>query len=456
MATCPSLPPEPSPLPSPAIEQRTATPYLSVVEPSTNVKRHRFRSALGLVGPGIITGAANDDPTAIGTYAKAGASYGFALLWMMPATFPMMAATIYLCSKVGMVTGQGIAGVIRSHYSRWLLYPVVAALVIANILEAGADISAIAAALRLILPVPVIGITVGITVVILLVQAWGSYDLIQKIFRWLALALFSYVAAAFLAHPQMREVLHHTFRPNIQFHSGYLAMVVAIVGTTLSPYLFFWQAGLEIEESRSIAHPHAVNVGASEQELRSAALDVSIGMLFSTLISYFIVLCTAATLFRAGHTNIETAAQAAQALRPLAGDAATWLFAAGVIGVGILAVPVLTTGAAYALAETFEWKKGLHHTPEHAKEFYAVIAVATCVALAIGFSGINPINALFWAGLIMGMLAPPLMLVIMLITNNRAVMGSQTNGIGVNILGWGTTVAISAATVGLLWTWLVS
>src|SRR5581483_9459468 len=448
--------PEPSPLPSPAIEQRTATPYLSVVEPSTNVTRHRVRSALGLVGPGIITGAANDDPTAIGTYAKAGASYGFALLWMMPATFPMMAATIYLCSKVGMVTGQGIAGVIRSHYSRWLLYPVVAALVVANVLEAGADISAIAAALRLVLPIPVIGITVGITVIVLLIQVWGSYDLIQKIFRWLALALFSYVAAAFLAHPHLSEVLSHTFRPAIQFHSSYLAMMVAIIGTTLSPYLFFWQAGLEIEESTSLGHPRSPHhAGASNHELRSAALDVSIGMLFSSLISYFIVLGTAATLFKAGEKQVETAAQAAQALRPVAGDAATWLFAAGVIGVGILAVPVLTTGAAYALAETFEWKTGLNHTPEHAKEFYAVIALATCVALAIGFSGINPINALFWAGLIMGLLAPPIMLVIMLITNNRKVMGAQASGIGVNVLGWGTTVAISAATAGLLWSWLI-
>lgn len=456
MATCPSIPPDPSPPVANAAAPQEAAPSLSVVEPLAPVKRLRFRSVLGLLGPGIITGAANDDPTAIGTYAKAGASYGFALLWMMPATFPMMAATVYLCSKIGMVTGSGIAGVIRRHYSRRLLYPVVIALVIANVLEAGADISAIASALRLILPIPVVGITVGITVIILLVQAWGSYDLIQRIFRWLALALFSYVAAAFLAHPNFAEVLHHTLRPSIQFHAGYLAMMVAIIGTTLSPYLFFWQAGLEIEESRALAHPHAATVGATKRELHSAALDVSIGMLFSTLVSYFIVLCTAATLFKAGQTNIETAAQAAQALRPLAGNAASWLFAAGLIGVGILAVPVLTTGAAYAIAETFEWKTGLHHTPEHAKEFYAVIALATCVALAIGFSGINPINALFWAGLIMGLLAPPLMVVIMLITNNRKVMGSQVNGIGVNILGWGTTVAISAATAGLLWSWLIS
>jgi len=455
MATCPSLPPEPS-HPVPATIAREAKPPLSVVEASTNPKRHRFRSVLGLVGPGIITGAANDDPTAIGTYAKAGASYGFALLWMMPATFPMMAATIYLCSKIGMVTGSGIAGVVRGYYSRWLLYPIVAALVIANVLEAGADISAIASALRLVLPVPVIGITVGITVIILLVQAWGSYDLIQRIFRWLALALFSYVAAAFLAHPNFAEVLHHTLRPSIQFNSGYLAMMVAIVGTTLSPYLFFWQAGLEIEENRLHSHPHDAIAGASNEELRSAALDVSIGMLFSTLVSYFIVLCTAATLFKAGQTSIETAAHAAQALRPLAGNAASWLFAAGVIGVGILAVPVLTTGAAYAITETFQWKGGLHHTPKHAKEFYAVIALATCVALAIGFSGINPINALFWAGLIMGLLSPPLMIVIMLITNNRRVMGDHVNGIGMNILGWGTAIAISAATVGLIWSWVIS
>jgi NRAMP (natural resistance-associated macrophage protein)-like metal ion transporter len=439
------------------VEREAPAPSLSVVEPPAPATRDRFRSVLGLLGPGIISGAANDDPTAIGTYAKAGAGYGFALLWMMPAAFPMMAATVYLCSKIGMVTGSGIAGVIRRHYSRRLLYPVVIALVIANVLEAGADISAIASALRLVLPIPVVGITVGITVIILMVQAWGSYDLIQRIFRWLALALFSYVAAAFLARPNFAEVLHHTLHPAIQFHAGYLAMMVAIIGTTLSPYLFFWQAGVKIDESIAAGHPRTVHhAGATNHELQSAALDVSIGMLFSTVISYFIVLGTAATLFKAGHTNIESAAQAAQALRPFAGNAASWLFAAGVIGVGILAVPVLTTGAAYAIAETFQWKGGLHHTPEHAKEFYAVIALATCVALAIGFSGINPINALFWAGLIMGLLAPPLMIVIMLITNNRKLMGDQKNGIGVNILGWGTAVAISGATLGLLWSWIAS
>jgi Mn2+/Fe2+ NRAMP family transporter len=270
------------------------------------------------------------------------------------------------------------------------------------------------------------------------------------------LALFSYAAAAFLAHPGLSEVLTHTFRPTIQFHAGYMAMMVAMVGTALSPYMFFWQAGLEVEESLLFHAKSTHHWGASDEELHSAALDVSIGMLFSTLVSYFIVLCTAATLFKAGHTNIESAAQAAEALRPLAGNAATWLFAAGVIGVGILAVPVLTTSAAYALSETFEWKTGLNHTPEHAKEFYAVIALATCVALAVGFSGINPMNALFWAGLIMGLLAPPIMLVIMLITNNRGIMGDQTNGIAANILGWGTTAAISAATGGLIWAWVIS
>jgi NRAMP (natural resistance-associated macrophage protein)-like metal ion transporter len=405
------------------------------------------------LGLGLISGAANDDPAAVGTSAQAGAAFGYSLLWTAPLTFPMMAATVFLSSKLGMVTGNGIAGVMRRHYPRWLLYPLVVTALVANILEAGADLGAIAAGLRLLVPVPVTGITVGITAVILIVQTWGSYELLHNILKWLTIALFAYVGAAFLAKPAWAEVLLATVRPTLHFNRDYLAMLVAIFGARLSPYLYFWQANQEVEEQMAMG-PLQPWRAATEEELRYAGYDINIGMFFSNLITYFITLCTAATLFQMGERNVGSAYQAAQALRPLAGPSASLLFTLGIIGVGLLAVPVLTTGPAYALAETFGWKYGLHRKPEHAPEFYAVIALSTCVALAIAFSGINPIKALIWASMLMGLLAPPLMVMIMLMTNNRKIMGTRVNSLSLNILGWGTTAVITIAALALIWTWL--
>lgn len=414
-----------------------------------------MRSFLGLIGPGIITGAADDDPCAIGTYAKTGAAFGFSLLWIVPLVFPMMSTTVYLCSKIGMVSGMGIAGVVRDHYSRWLLYPIIAGLLVANIIGAGADIGGVAAALHLLLPIPPLIIILGVTLLILTLQIWGSYAMLQKTFKWLALALFAYVGAAALAKPNFAAVAWGTLRPHFQFNTDYLAIFVAVVGTSLSPYLFFWQASQEVEEEIAIGRHHVwQRRGTSDEELTYAAWDVNIGMFFSMLIMYFIVLCTAATLFQTGQTNITSAYQAAQALRPLAGDAASLLFAAGIVGVGILAVPVLTTGPAYALAETFDWNHSLDHPPSYAKEFYAVIALSTVVAMCLNFIGINPITALFWAGVIEGLLAPVLLVVIMLITNNREIMGEHKNSLWLNILGWGTTAAATLAAGGLIWTWI--
>jgi NRAMP (natural resistance-associated macrophage protein)-like metal ion transporter len=415
----------------------------------------RMRSALGLVGPGVITGAADDDPCAIGTYAKAGAAFGFSTLWLVPVLFPMMSTVVYLCSKIGMVSGMGIAGVVRNYYSRWLLAPLIAGLLFANIIGAAADIGAIAAALRLLIPIPVPLAIVSVTLFILALQSWGSYALLQKTFKWLALALFSYLGAAVLAKPNLTEVLWGTLVPRLHFNDNYLSILVAIVGTSLSPYLFFWQASQEVEEEIAIGRHHVwQRRGTSKEELRYAARDINVGMFFSTLIMYFIILCTAATLFKVGHVNIDSAYEAAQALRPLAGNAASLFFAIGIIGVGILAVPVLTTGPAYALAESFDWKHSLDHKPEHAREFYSVIVFATLLAMGLNFIGVNPITALFWAGVVQGLLAPPLMILIMLITNNRLIMGKHANGKALNILGWTTTGITFAAALALIWTWL--
>ena len=426
-----------------------AYPGPVLVEEPTPPPPRRFRSFLGSIFPGLITGAANDDPCAVGTYAQAGAAFGFAFLWTAPFTFPMMAGTIYLCSKLSMVTGKGIAAVVRDYYPRWLLYSLVAGVLVANIVEAGADIGAIAASLRLLLPVPVTGITIGIAIVILLVQTWGSYQLLQRIFAGLTLALFAYVGAAFLAHPHA-NFIRATIIPEFHFTREYLVMLVALIGTRLSPYLYFWESSQRVEEETIIGRSAAT----SAQELRSTAWDVNVGMFFSNLIMYFVILCAAATLFHSGQQHVASAAQAAEALRPLAGRAASLLFAMGIIGAGILAVPVLTTGPAHALAEIFGWSHGLRKAPEGAREFYAVIVLSTVVAIVIGLSGINPMRALVWASVIMGLLAPPLMLVIMLAVNNPEIMGKHANGRWLRALGWFTTVAVTAAAAGLIWSWI--
>lgn len=429
----------------------SSTTFPAVERP---VRHSRMRAAMGLLGPGVITGAADDDPCAIGTYAKAGAAFGFSMLWMVPLVFPMMSAVVYLSSKIGMVSGMGIAGVIRTYYPRWVLFPVIAALFVTNIIGAGADIGAVAAALHLLVPVPVPLLILGVTCLVLALQLWGSYAMLQQIFKWLALALFSYVGAAALSKPDLRAIVWGTLTPHLKFNTDYLALIVAVVGTSLSPYLFFWQASQEVEEEIAIGRQHVwQRRGSSDEELAYAARDVNIGMFFSNLIMYFIILCTAATLFRAGQTSITSAYDAAQALRPLAGNAASLLFATGMIGVGIVAIPVLTTGPAYALAESSGWRHSLNEKPREAKAFYGVIVLSTIAAMALNFIGVNPMTALFWAGIVAGLLCPPLMVLIMLITNNKQIMGRHTNKLGLNILGWTTTGVTAAAAAGLIWTW---
>ncbi len=411
------------------------------------VKHGMFRS----LGLGLITGAADDDPSAIGTYAAAGATLGPSFLWTAPITFPMMFAVVYLSGKLGQVAGKGLFAVIREHYPRWLLYGSLIGVLIGNIIEAGADLGGMAAALNVIVPVPIGWIVVGVTLTILGLQIWGSYTLIRSLFRWLALALIAYVGSALLAKPELWPVLKGTFVPHIYFTKEFLSLLVAVIGTTLSAYLYTWQSNQDVEEDISMGRRRLTDrVGTTKEELRHTARDVGFGMFFSNLVMYFIILSTAATLFHAGKTDINTAADAAQALRPLAGNAAGLLFAIGVIGVGFLAVPVMTIGAAYDLSQTFGWKHGLHAKPQEAKKFYIAITVFTFLAMGLNFFGINPMKALVWAGIVQGFSTPFLMLLVMLITNNRKIMGPWVNSRAMNILGWATTVAIFAAAVGLV------
>ncbi len=409
---------------------------------------------LNILGPGVITGASDDDPSGIGTYAIAGATWGFQVLWMALVSFPLMATVQYICAKVGMVSGMGIAGVLGQYYSKKLLYPVVMGLVIANTINAGADIGAIAAAINLLIPIPPAVMIVPIAVIIVIFQVWGSYHLITNIFKWLTLTLLAYIGAAFFARPDWVEVVKGTFIPTFSFNGKFLAMVVALLGTTISPYLFFWQASQEVEEEVGRGRKRLQQrKGATKRELKYAAVDTIVGMLFSNVIMYFIILATAATLFKSGKPDIHSAADAAQALRPLAGNAAALLLSMGLIGSGLLAVPILTESAAYAVGEIQGWKVGLDEKPYRAKQFYAVIAGSTLTGMLIDFTGINPIDALFWTAVINGVLAPPLLVVVMLVSNNKKIMGNRVNGLSVNVLGWITTAMMFAAALGLFLTW---
>ncbi|MBV9894336.1 MAG: Nramp family divalent metal transporter [Chloroflexi bacterium] len=406
---------------------------------------------LKVLGPGLITGASDDDPSGIGTYAVAGASLGYSTLWTALITFPLMASVQFVCAKVGMVSGRGLAGVLRQHYPRPLLYGAVLALFVANTINVGADIGAIAAAVNLLVPVPIAWMIVPVALIILALQIFGSYRLIASVFKWLTLALLAYIASSLFARPDAGEVLRATFIPTLSLDPTFLSTLVALLGTTISPYLFFWQSTQEVEEEVQMGRVHLwQRKGASDAELKYAATDVNVGMIFSNVVMYFIILGTAATLHAAGQTQIGSAADAAQALRPIAGDAAGILLAVGLIGAGFLAVPILSGSAAYAMAEAFGWHYGLDHQPGRAKEFYGVIVAATVIGLGINFLGINPIDALFWTAVINGFVAPPLLVLIMLVSNNRDIMGERTNGLWLNVMGWAATIVMAAAAIGLV------
>jgi Mn2+/Fe2+ NRAMP family transporter len=439
---------------------------MCVREPKSFTSRHRDQAQpihrrsrpnfLRVLGVGLITGAADDDCSAIGTYASAGAKFGPALLWTAPVTFPMMFAVVYLSSKLGQVTGKGLFAVIRDNYGRWFLYVTLVGVLIGNTIEAAANIGGMTAAAQILLPVRSAYIIIGTGVTILLFQIWGSYTLIRNVFRWLALSLLAYVGSALLARPDWRQVIRGTLVPTIHFNREFLAILVAIVGTSLSAYLYTWQSNQEVEEKIAQGRRRvSQRQGASDEELQHARWDVLSGMFFSNVIMYFIILSTAATLFTSGQSNVESAAQAAEALRPLAGSAASLLFTIGIIAVGFLAVPVMTTGAAYDLCQAVGWKSGLSAKPSEAKKFYLTIVAFTVVAMGLNFLGFNPMKALVWAGIVQGFSTPPLLLLIMLMTRNPRIMGDRINRPWMNLLGWVTTVAIFAASVGLVISWII-
>lgn len=409
----------------------------------------RLRAFFAELGPGLTTGAADDDPSGISTYSVAGAAFGYQPLWTAVFSLPLMVSVQLMCARLGMVTGHGLAGVIRRRYARSVLWTACALLLVANIFNIGADLGGMAEATELVTGIESRILLPLYALLIVSLLFWSSYRQIARVFKWLTLVLFVYVGAGLFARPDWGAILRSTFLPHVEATPGYLATFVGILGTTISPYLFFWQAGQEVEEGRA-RDQRPAEPGATDADIRRANVDVTVGMLLSNCVMYFIILTTAATLHAHGTTDITTAQQAAEALRPLAGDAAYWLFTLGIIGTGMLSVPILAGSCAYAIAEAASWEGSLDAAPRDARGFYATVAVSVAIGLALDFAGYDAVAMLFWSAVVNGVLAPPLLVLIVLLTSDRSVMGAWTNPRWLRVLGWSTAAIMAFATVAMV------
>ena len=413
-------------------------------------KNNTDYSALKQLGPGLITGAADDDPSGIATYSQAGAQFGFGMLWTVVFTYPLMCGIQMVSARLGCLSGRGLAANIKAEFPKPVLYAIVGLLLLANTINIAADIAAMGEALRLLLggSAHVYSVTFGL--LCLLLQVIIPYQRYVRYLKWLTLALLAYVAVVFTINVPWLEVAQRVVWPQFAVTRESIIMIVAVFGTTISPYLFFWQAAQEMEDLRS-SHTagETITLVVAQGHLRRIKWDTYIGMGFSNLVAFFIILSAAATLHQAGITDIQTSAQAAEALRPLAGDFAFLLFSLGIIGTGMLAVPVLAGSAAYAVVESFDWHSGLDKKLHEAKEFYAIIALATLGGVLLNFTSIDPIKALFWSAVINGVIALPIMVVMMLLGGNPRVMGRFTIGKRLRWLGWLATAVMGAAVVAM-------
>jgi NRAMP (natural resistance-associated macrophage protein)-like metal ion transporter len=433
-----------------------AIPVLAARIARRRAARRRTRKGLlGRLGPGLITGASDDDPSGIATYSQTGAQFGYAMCWVMLFCFPLMVAIQEISARMGRVTGQGIAGNIRAHYSPWLLYAIVGLLLLANTINLGADLGAMAAALKLLIGGPsglyVAGFAIGCT----WLEVFSRYQRYVSILKWISFVLLAYVVVAMVVDVPWRLVLYRTFVPSFSLNTDYVVTVVAVLGTTITPYCFFWQSSQEAEDERVDPTAHSL-IDAPEQapvEISRMRFDTYIGMGYSNVISLFIIVATAATLNANGITNIQTSAQAAEALRPIAGVFTFALFATGIIGIGLLAVPVLAGSGAYALGEALGWTTGLDRQPLDAKAFYGTIAVSTLIGIGINFIGLDPIKALFWSAVINGVVAVPLMVIIMLMAMRQDVMGRFVLPRALWAMGWLCTGAMAIAVAIMFATW---
>lgn len=424
-----------------------------------NKLKHKFRRILRILGPGLITGAADDDPSGIATYSQTGAQFGYGQLWTVIFMYPLMTAVQEACARIGAVTGKGIASVVKTNYSSKLLYFVIFLVVAANTINIGADIGAMAASAQLIVPVNFAFLAIFFTIIILLLEIFTSYRVYAKILKWLSLTLFAYVFTAIIVGQNWPQVLMATLIPHIEFSFGFFFLLTGVLGTTISPYMFFWEASEEVEEEKQA---HLLKDGEkpiiTKQYLKDIRIDNAIGMLFSEMITFFIIITAASVLNSHGVTSIATASEAAKALEPLvstfpnSGFIAKTIFAFGVIGIGLMAVPVLAGSASYALSEAFNWKEGLNLKLKKAHGFYGVITVATLIGLLINFIGINPIQALVYTAVFNGIAAVPLIFIIAKIAGSEKIMGEYKSGKLSSSLVWLTFIAMSLSALALFTT----
>lgn len=416
---------------------------------------HKKQSLWAKLGPGLITGAADDDPSGIATYSQVGARFGYTILWTALFTFPLMVGIQTISARIGRVTGQGLAANIRRHYPPWLLYGIVLLLLIANTINIAADIGAMGAALKLLIGGPAHWYAIGFGMLSLGLQIFVSFPRYAPILKALTFALLAYVATVFVVKVPWSEVVYQTVMPSISIKADYLLAVVAVFGTTISPYLFFWQASQEVEDQRAAPGEEPL-VEAPEQapaELQRISIDTYIGMGFSNLVAFFIMLTAVVTLHLHGISDIQTSAQAAEALRPLAGDFAFVLFTAGIVGTGLLAVPILAGSAAYGIAEAFDWHIGLGLKLLQARDFYTIVIVATVLGVALNFTPVDPIKALFWSAVINGVISVPIMIVMMLIAVREDVMGEFVISRWLWVFGWLATVSMVLVVLAAFATW---
>ena len=416
-----------------------------------NIKK--IKKFLKTLGPGFITGAADDDPSGICTYSQTGAMFGYSQLWTAFFSFPFMAFVQEMCGRIGMTTGLGLSGIIKRHYSRWILYLAVFLLFFANTVNIGANLGAMASSAELIFKIPFLFWLIVITATSILLEVFISYKTYAKFLKYLTFSLFAYIITVFMVKQDWIKIFYSTIIPNISFSKEYVLNIVAILGTTISPYLFFWQADEEVEEE--IEHHKIVSMGRGKphittSDIKKLRLDTILGMFFSNLIMFFIILTTASTLHVNGINNIETADQAARALMPFAGEFAFILFALGIIGTGLLAVPILAGSASYAISEAFNWKTGLDRKFSQARSFYLIIAISTILGLIVNFLPIKPFQMLYFAAIINGLCAPFLLLLILKISSNKNIMGNNTNPWISNIMGWVIFLIMGASAIFLL------
>ncbi len=419
-------------------------------------KRFARHPRLRQLGPGLITGAADDDPSGIVTYSQAGAQFGYSMLWTVVFTYPLMAGIQMISARLGCITGRGLAANVRVAFPRSVLYSIVGLLLAANTINIAVDIEAMGESLRLLLGGSALVYSVTFGLLCLVLQVFLRYETYVRYLKWLTLGLLSYVALVFTVHVSWTRVVIEMLWPSLTLNHDTVTIIVAVFGTTISPYLFFWQAAQEMEDLRAVAArtptgqllPHAENV--ARQHLRRIRWDTYIGMGFSNVVAFFIIMSTAATLHAAGIVNIQTSTQAAEALRPLAGTATFLLFSMGIIGTGMLAVPVLAGSAAYAVTECFDWQSGLDRKLHEAREFYGIIAFATVVGVVLNFTHLDPMRALLWTAVINGVIAVPIMVVMMLLASRSDIMGQFVVRSGLRRLGWIATAVMAFTVVAMV------